>query len=280
MDAKIRTMLKVPAIAPSASSFFLMSVKSPMTRYTKISRCHTILDFGFWIGKRLQLEGFANPSVTSIIQVGITESCGLDISMPQVSIDALAAAVRAGTHLASFPTDTVPALASRPDRADLIYAAKQRSLDKPLILMASDSDELWNYVTGTEAEFALWKDVAHRYWPGALTLVLPANDRVPAAMNPKDPTTIGVRVPDHAIARTILAKTGALATTSANRSGQPALLTMPAIEAEFPDVLTLFPSEYQNVTITASGTPSTVLKWTSNGWNVLRQGNIQLKLEL
>lgn len=194
--------------------------------------------------------------------------------MPQVSIDALAAAVRAGTHLASFPTDTVPGLAARPDRAELIYAAKQRSLDKPLILMASEIEELWNYVAGSDRELAIWQEVAEKYLPGALTLVLPANDRVPGEMNPKDPTTIGVRVPDHAIARKVLAKTGALATTSANRSGQPALLTMPEIEAEFPEVLTLFPSEYEGVNITASGTPSTVVKWTGEGWDVLRQGAI------
>lgn len=196
--------------------------------------------------------------------------------MPQVSIDALAAAVRAGTHLASFPTDTVPALAARPDRADLIYAAKQRSLDKPLILMASEIEELWNYVAGSDRELTIWQEIAQQYLPGALTLVLPANDRVPMEMNPKDPTTIGVRVPNHAIARKVLAKTGALATTSANRSGQPALLTMPEIEAEFPEVLTLLPEEYEGVNITASGTPSTVVKWTGESWKVLRQGAIAI----
>jgi L-threonylcarbamoyladenylate synthase len=196
--------------------------------------------------------------------------------MPQVSIDALAAAVRAGTHLASFPTDTVPALAARPDRADLIYVAKQRSLDKPLILMASEIEELWNYVAGSDRELAIWQEIAQQYLPGALTLVLPANDRIPAAMNPKEPTTIGVRVPDHAIARKVLAQTGALATTSANRSGQPALLTMSEIEAEFPEVLTLLSDEYEGVNITASGTPSTVVKWTGEGWDVLRQGAIAI----
>lgn len=197
--------------------------------------------------------------------------------MPQVSLDRLAASVRSGTHLASFPTDTVPALAAIPDRADLIFAAKQRSFDKPLILMASEIDELWNYVTGSPAELEIWQAIAHRYLPGALTLVLPASDRVPAVMNPTDPTTIGVRVPKCEIARKVLAQTGALATTSANRSGQPALLTMPEIEAEFPDVLTLNSIEYGNASTTASGTPSTVAKWTPNGWNVLRQGAIRLE---
>lgn len=46
--------------------------------------------------------------------------------MAQVSMAALVAAVRAGNWLISFPTDTVPALASRCDRGELIYAAKER----------------------------------------------------------------------------------------------------------------------------------------------------------
>jgi len=192
--------------------------------------------------------------------------------MPQVPFETLIESVRAGTHLASFPTDTVPALAAKPDRANLIYTAKQRSLDKPLILMASEIEELWQYVTGSDRELETWNAIAKQYLPGALTLVLPANDRVPAAMNPADPTTIGVRVPNHAIARQILAKTGALATTSANRSGQPALLSMAEIAAEFPEVLML-ESDSNEV---ASGTPSTVAKWTGDGWQILRQGEIAL----
>lgn len=192
--------------------------------------------------------------------------------MPQVEFETLITSVQAGTHLASFPTDTVPALAARPDRANLIYTAKQRSLDKPLILMASEIEELWQYVKGSDRELEQWNAIAKQYLPGALTLVLPANDRVPVAMNPSDPTTIGVRVPNHAIARQILAQTGALATTSANRSGQPALLSMAEIAAEFPEVLILG----SNSNEVASGTPSTVVKWTGEGWQILRQGVISL----
>jgi L-threonylcarbamoyladenylate synthase len=192
--------------------------------------------------------------------------------MPQVPLETLVTSVRAGTHLASFPTDTVPALAAKPDRADLIFTAKQRSLDKPLILMASEIDELWNYVKGTDQELEIWNTIAQQHLPGALTLVLPANDRVPAAMNPNDPTTIGLRVPNHTIARKILAQTGALATTSANRSGQPALLSMEAIAAEFPEVLMLQIEADEPL----SGVPSTVVKWTGEGWEVLRQGAVNI----
>ncbi|MCY7274631.1 MAG: L-threonylcarbamoyladenylate synthase [Phormidesmis sp. CAN_BIN44] len=199
--------------------------------------------------------------------------------MSQVSLQALINGVRSGQQLASFSTDTVPALAARPDRADLIFTAKQRSLDKPLILMAAEISDLWQYVIGTETERQIWQQLAERYLPGALTLVLPASDRVPSAMNPTDPTTIGIRVPNHPIARAILTETGALATTSANRSGQPALQTMSAIAAEFPEVLTLLPSEIKRLGFNdraGSGMPSTVVKWGVHGWTVLRQGAIEL----
>ncbi|NDJ18882.1 L-threonylcarbamoyladenylate synthase [Myxacorys almedinensis] len=198
--------------------------------------------------------------------------------MPQVSFDALVSALLEGTHLASFPTDTVPALAARPDRADLIFQAKQRSAEKPLILMAGAIADLWQYVTGSEAELKIWQQMAETYLPGALTLVLPASDRVPVTMHPSDPTTIGVRVPNGAIAQAILAQTGALATTSANRSGQPALLTMSGIQAQFPNVLTLSSDEFPDLDAAVSGTPSTVVKWSNPNWHILRQGAVQITL--
>jgi L-threonylcarbamoyladenylate synthase len=205
--------------------------------------------------------------------------------MPPISFDQFINAAQSGNHLVSFPTDTVPALAVRPDRAALIFEAKQRSQTKPLILMAGDIADLWAYVSGSEAEFALWQQVAEQYLPGALTLVLPASDRVPPVMNPADPTTIGIRVPNHPIARHILSLTQPLATTSVNRSGEPPLETMEDINRYFPDVFTLLPNElnqleqnfYRNSKSPkpSSGVPSTVVKWTGQEWQVLRQGGVE-----
>ncbi|MBD2252187.1 L-threonylcarbamoyladenylate synthase [Nostoc parmelioides] len=192
--------------------------------------------------------------------------------MTSVSLAALIAGVRAGS-LVSFPTDTVPALATLPEQAELIFAAKQRSQDKPLILMAASAEDLWPYVEGSEQDEQIWKQVVSQYWPGALTLVLPASNRVPKVMNPIDPTTIGIRVPKSAIALKILSQTGPLATTSANFSGQPALLTMSEIDAQFPSVLTL---ESTAVEAEGIGLPSTVAKWTGENWQILRQGAVSL----
>jgi L-threonylcarbamoyladenylate synthase len=131
-------------------------------------------------------------------------------------------------------------------------------------------------VQGSPAELELWEQVAQSFWPGALTLVLPASERVPAAMNPIDPTTIGLRVPNFPLALQILNQTGPLATTSANLSGQPPLESIGQIEAQFPQVLTLATSEL-STTATASSLPSTVAKWTGSDWAILRQGTVQLE---
>ncbi|MEG3898754.1 MULTISPECIES: L-threonylcarbamoyladenylate synthase [unclassified Microcoleus] len=196
--------------------------------------------------------------------------------MTQVSINALVQGAISGDRIVSFPTDTVPALAALPDRAELIFAAKRRSQDKPLILMAASAEALWPYVQGSPAELKLWQQVAGRYWPGALTLVLPASAKVPVAMNSLDRATIGVRVPNFPLALKILEQTGPLATTSANLSGQPPLESVAEIEAEFPQVLTLVPSELATAA-TASSLPSTVAKWTDSNWEILRQGAIELE---
>ncbi len=197
--------------------------------------------------------------------------------MPQVSLDNLIIAAQAG-NLVSFPTDTVPALATLPDRAELIFQAKHRNQDKPLILMVGEVQDLWQFTQATDREIQIWAAVADRFLPGALTLVLPAADCIPNVMNPLRNDTIGVRVPDHNIARSILNRTGALATTSANLSGQPPLLTMAEIGNSFPQVFTL--DIELNLLIGGAESPptqvkpSTVIKWMGNGWQLLRQGAI------
>ena len=177
----------------------------------------------------------------------------------------------------SFPTDTVPALAVIPKQAELLYRVKQRPATKPLILMGASLEDLLPYVTGTEAAQKSWKAIANTYFPGALTLVLPASKLVPTAMNPTESQTIGIRVPDSQIARTILQHTGVLATTSANLSGQASLMRVGEIERVFPQVAVLkAPSLNEDV---GSGLPSTIVKWTGDGWQLLRQGSINLDVD-
>jgi L-threonylcarbamoyladenylate synthase len=120
-----------------------------------------------------------------------------------------AAAIRAGGVVA-FPTDTVYGLAVLPGGQAKIHEIKGRPADLPLILMVADVSQAGDYVAVDPR--ARW--YMERWWPGPLTLVLPAVDG-----------TLGVRIPDHPLALELLSATGPLLTTSANRHGEPPAMT-------------------------------------------------------
>lgn len=117
----------------------------------------------------------------------------------------------------AFPTDTVYGLAARAVNAracDRIYEIKRRPADRRLIAMAPEVEAFEPLVDLSPAA----RELARRWWPGPLTLVLPARGG--------DEPTLGVRVPDHDLALALLRAMGEpLATTSANLSGEPPALT-------------------------------------------------------
>jgi len=191
--------------------------------------------------------------------------------MSLVSLAALIAGVRSG-QLVSFPTDTVPALAIRPDRSADIFTLKERSPDKPLILMASSWQEFLPFIDIGHPALEIWQQSAEKYFPGAVTLVLPASDRG-AKLN-QGFTTLGIRIPDSKVAIAILQQTGALLTTSANKSNQPPLRKMRDISNAFPRVWTLGDGIDIDEPL-GSGLPSTVVEWTAENWLVRRQGAIK-----
>lgn len=193
--------------------------------------------------------------------------------MVQVSQTELIAGAIAG-KVVSFPTDTVPALAVKPEYGAAIYQLKQRSKEKPLILLGASIDDLLPYVVYNSFELSRWQDLISQHLPGALTLVLPASTKVPPVINATDADTVGIRIPDSPIALEILQQTGVLATSSANVSGQNALVTMEVIESAFPSVLVLEKIDLPQDSPVGSGLPSTVVQWQNQAWYVLRQGSI------
>lgn len=184
-----------------------------------------------------------------------------------VPLTALADRLKAG-EAAIFPTDTLPALACRPERAAQLWQLKRRPQDKPLILMGACADDLWGCLG--EPARREWREMAARHWPGALTLVLPARGAIADALNPGG-GSLGLRVPNCAVARDLLQLTGPLATTSANRSGEPACLTAAEAASRMPEVARLAADPWPQ----PSGLASTVLRWDANGgWCVLRRGAV------
>jgi L-threonylcarbamoyladenylate synthase len=191
--------------------------------------------------------------------------------MALVAIAPLVCGARSG-KIVSFPTDTVPALGVIPAMAEVIYTLKQRSPDKPLILMGASLEELWQYVDTSDPAFSLWQELAQAKLPGALTLVLPQNPAYPPFN--VGFTTIGIRVPNHPRAIAILRQTAPLLTTSANLSGKIALLTAAQISAQFPKVLVLDDLNIPDKDI--SGVASTVVEYTETGWVIKRQGAVNI----
>ncbi len=197
----------------------------------------------------------------------VQQPSGGDNRKPEaLAPEALAARLEQGAA-AIFPTDTLPALAARPEAAAALWRLKRRPADKPLILMGADLDQLLQVLP--EPWHPAWLEQARRSWPGAVTLVLPIDGALTQALHPGG-ASLGLRVPACAAARELLRLTGPLATTSANRSGEPPVRDPQEAQALFPGVPQLGPLPWPS----GSGQASTVLAWQpqTGGWQVLRAG--------
>lgn len=172
---------------------------------------------------------------------------------------------------ALFPTDTVPALAASPAAAQSLWDLKRRPMDKPLILMGADVQQLRQQLA---IPWPLgWLQMAEQSWPGAVTLVLPIHGPITEWLHPGG-RSLGLRVPDCTAARDLLRLSGPLATTSVNRSGEPAALDALAAARVFPELPLLAPIPWP----ACRGQPSRVLAWREASghdpeeWQELRPG--------
>ena len=148
------------------------------------------------------------------------------ILSPQDPATVVAAAelIKAG-ELVAIPTETVYGLGAdglNPDAVAKIFAAKGRPQDNPLILHIADAKDMEKFCHSIpESAWAL----AETFWPGPLTMVLPAKDIVPKCTTAGLPT-VAVRCPDCEITRQIIRKAGVpVAAPSANISGKPSTTT-------------------------------------------------------
>jgi len=129
-----------------------------------------------------------------------------------------AAAILASGGLVAFPTETVYGLGAdglNPEAVARIYAAKGRPATNPVILHVDS-------IASARALVSQWPDtarrLAERFWPGPLTLVLPASEQVPSIVRAGGPT-VALRCPAHPVAQALIKAVGRpLAAPSANRS--------------------------------------------------------------
>ena len=167
-----------------------------------------------------------------------------------------------------FPTDTLPAIGCLPKFSNIIYEFKKRDRNKPLILMGSEHKHLIDYVH--ESAKKDYENIASKYWPGALTIVIPASEKQTVNLTSKD-LTIGLRIPNSHIAQSLLRETGPLLTSSANISGFKGSITAEGIALDFPSVKILGPTPWGK----SSGKASTIISWKKNGdWRLIREGEV------
>ena len=183
-------------------------------------------------------------------------------------IDAVVAALEAGEPVV-IPTDTVYGLAvdpARPGATDRLFAIKERPHDAALPVLAADDEQAFSLCDAVPAEA---RRLAARFWPGGLTLVVARSPSVAYDLGGTDTLTIGVRVPDHDVARTLARRVGPLAATSANRHGRPTPETAAGVRDELGDRVAIVLDGG-----VCAGAPSTVVACTGGGVEILRQGRI------
>ncbi|MBW2145542.1 MAG: threonylcarbamoyl-AMP synthase [Deltaproteobacteria bacterium] len=142
---------------------------------------------------------------------------------PDVGVEKAARAIRAG-GLVAYPTETFYGLGAdifSPESLEKVFLVKGRDHSKPLMVCVDHPHSLDRLVNSVPKDAAVLID---RFWPGPLTLLLPARRGLhPALTGGKE--RVGVRVPGHPVARNLAARTGnPITATSANRSNKPGLV--------------------------------------------------------
>ncbi len=179
----------------------------------------------------------------------------------QATVLAVAVAALRRGDLVVLPTDTVYGLAAHPAipaAIAAVYTVKQRPAQKALPLLVGGPDEAAAVALVSPTAQALMA----RFWPGGLTLVLP--DRAAS-------DTVAVRMPDHPVPLALIRALGSpLATTSANRSGQPSCTTAAAVQARLPAGYAVLVDAGPS----PGGQDSTVLDLSGAAPRVLREGAV------
>ncbi len=173
-------------------------------------------------------------------------------------------------RIVAIPTDTLYGLAVDPFSAaavEALFAAKRRPADRAVPLVAADRRQV-EATIGALSPLAA--RLADRGWPGPLTLVVPA----PRALAPAlaaGTGTVGVRVPNHDVARAIASLAERpITATSANVTGEPATDDPDRVEAALGNAIEML----VDIGRTPGGAPSTVVDVTGRAPRLVREGAV------
>ena len=202
-----------------------------------------------------------------------TEVLRVNENHPNAFIIERAASLLREGQVVVFPTETVYGLggdAMQPQALERIFAAKERPYSDPLIVHIADVEALETLVTTLPEQAKL---LANMFWPGPLTMILPASSHIPKLVT-AGLSTVAVRMPRHPVALALIHATGSpIAAPSANRfmhiSPTTAQHALTDLDGRIPLILDGGPCEV--------GVESTVLDLCTPIPTVLRPGGISLE---
>lgn len=195
----------------------------------------------------------------------------LDCTDPESSGPHLSTAVEAIQRgdLVVFPTDTVYGVGADAFTADAVMKllnAKGRDRQKPPPVLINDPMVLDALAVDISPQA---RALARRFWPGPLTLILQAQPSLVWDLG-ETRGTVALRVPDDLCARALLERTGPLAVSSANKTGEEPALTCAGAQEQLEDSVAV----YLDGGITTGQIPSTIIDCTSEVPKILREGAI------
>ena len=200
---------------------------------------------------------------------------GEDPESYAAAIEAARQAVEAGECVV-LPTDTVYGIgvdAFSADAVQRLLDAKVRGRDMPPPVLIGEPSLIRALAVDVPQQA---KDLIERHWPGALTVICKIQPSLRMDLGDSE-DTIALRVPDHDLAREVLRRTGPMAVSSANLSGQPAALNCDDAIAQLGESVSVY---LDGGPLTAAeGAPSTIVDFTQRDeGEVLRVGALGLEL--
>lgn len=173
-------------------------------------------------------------------------------------------------RIVAFPTETYYGLAVDPENGSAVerlYDLKQRPESKPLLLLVDSTEKLQPLVKSFPGEY---KSLVERFWPGPLTLIFPAADRIHPTVT-AGTGTVGIRISPHPVAAELVKKFGsAITATSANLSGQQPATKGAEVKEMFGDAVDYI----LDGGTTSAGLCSTIVTLEAGQLQVIRQGEV------
>lgn len=201
----------------------------------------------------------------------MNNACDAPSPCNDADIAAATRALRDGKAVV-FPTDTVYGLGVSVEHArspQAIYDIKKRAAGKPVAWLVGSPDALDEYGRDVPERA---RELARAHWPGALTIIVKANDKVPAAFCALT-GTIGLRMPASETALSLIRAVGSpLATSSANISGEGDVASPGELDASLLEHVSAVVQGEQE----GSGVASTVIDCSTGEVAVVRQGAIRI----